>query len=172
MIEPRRPQAIPPDPSTFYRVNEEVARELERLDRAGALDGLRALLEASGAELWVSAARPRDGFEELVGVLRPGPRGAGAAQGVSPLPPPPGAVAEGCSCGEEDPMAPPASAAGAGGWDHASVLAQRSRFTVELPDGTAREVYMPDHVCPSCLNELDNHIAGCARVCARCDFKW
>lgn len=172
MIEPAWRQAPPADPSTFYRVNEELARELERLDRTGALDGLRALLEASGAELWVSAARPKDGFEEALGVLRPGPRGAGEARGVSPLPPPEAQAAEGCSCGEDDPTTAPAAGAPAGGWDHASVLAQRSRFTVELPDGTAREVYMPDHVCPACLNELDNHIAGCARVCARCEFTW
>lgn len=161
---------LPPDPSAFYRVNEEVARELERLDRAGALDGLRALLDGAGAELWVSAARPEDGLEELVGVLRPGPRAA-RPTGVPPLPPAPAAPAEGCGCGAEGEAAdaPPAPA---GGWDHAGVLTTRSRFTVELPDGTAREVYMPDHVCPSCFNDHDNLIDACARVCARCAFRW
>jgi hypothetical protein len=43
---------------------------------------------------------------------------------------------------------------------------------VTLPDGTAREVYMPDHVCPSCFNDQDNHIDECARVCTRCAFRW
>lgn len=169
MLDPRR--LLPPDPSAFYRVNEEVARELERLDRSGALERLRGLLEGSGSELWVSAARPEDGLEELVGVLRPGPRGEGAT-GVPDLPPPPAVEAEGCSCGaaEEAPARSPDNARG--GWDHAGVLAARSRFTVELPDGTAREVYMPDHVCPSCFNDHDNHIDACARVCARCAFRW
>lgn len=169
MIDPRR--LAPPDPSAFYRVNEEVARELERLDRSGALERLRGLLEGAGAELWVSAARPRDGLEELVGVLRPGTRGAAA--GVPDLPPAPGEVAEGCSCGPGDEEVPGAAAGDArGGWDHAGVLAARSRFTVELPDGTAREVYMPDHVCPSCFNDADNRIDACARVCTRCAFRW
>lgn len=170
MFDPRR--LLPPDPSAFYRVNEEVARELERLDRSGALDRLRGLLEGSGAELWVSAARPQDGLEEMVGVLRPGARGH-EVTGVPDLPPAPGSQAEGCSCGpDEEAATAPAGAAGPGGWDHAGVLATRSRFTVELPDGTAREVYMPDHVCPSCFNDQDNHIDACARVCARCAFRW
>ncbi|MBX3466214.1 MAG: hypothetical protein KF878_04865 [Planctomycetes bacterium] len=159
---------LPPDPSAFYRVNEEVARELERLDRAGALDGLRALLDGAGAELWVSAARPEDRLE-LVGVLRPGPRGA--AGGTCRRCPRAGRAGRGCGCGAEGEAAdgPPAPA---GGWDHAGVLTTRSRFTVELPDGTAREVYMPDHVCPSCFNDHDNLIDACARVCARCAFRW
>ncbi|MCO5172351.1 MAG: hypothetical protein M9894_39130 [Planctomycetes bacterium] len=162
---------LPPDPSAFYRVNEEVARELERLDRAGALDGLRALLEGAGAELWVSAARPGDGLEEVVGVLRPGPRPERPA-GVPGLPPAPAIPTDGCGCGAEGVDLPAASEAHAGGWDHAGVLTTRSRFTVELPDGTAREVYMPDHVCPSCFNDHDNLIDACARVCARCAFRW
>lgn len=167
MLDPRR--LIPPDPSAFYRVNEEVARELERLDRAGAFDRLRGLLEGSGAELWVSAARPQDGLEEAIGVLRPGPRG-GEEAGVPDLPPAPVVVAQGCSCGGDAvvPPGPPPRA----GWDHAGVLSARSRFTVELPDGTAREVYMPDHVCPSCFNDHGNVIDGCARACARCGFRW
>ncbi len=168
MLDPRR--LLPPDPSAFYRVNEEVARELERLDRSGALDRLRGLLEGSGAELWVSGARPQDGLEELIGVLRPGPRGD-VVTGVPELPPAPALDAEGCSCGGDD-EAPQVTSGAPGGWDHAGVLATRSRFTVELPDGTAREVYMPDHVCPSCFNDDDNHIDACARVCARCAFRW
>lgn len=169
MLDPRR--LLPPDPSAFYRVNEEVARELERLDRSGALDRLRGLLEGSGAELWVSAARPQDGLEEAIGVLRPGPRGD-AVTGVPDLPPAPATPAEGCSCGAEGEAPPGAAPHAHGGWEHAGVLTSRSRFTVELPDGTAREVYMPDHVCPSCFNDHDNVIDACARVCARCGFRW
>jgi hypothetical protein len=165
---------MPPDPSAFFRVNEEVARELERLDRSGALEPLRALLEGSGAELWVSAAKPKDGLEELVGILRPGPRTGARRAPVMPLPP----VATrsddaGCSCGTpEDNEEQAAEGDAAGGWDHAGVLATRSRFVVELPDGSAREVYMPDHVCPSCFSDEENQIDGCARVCARCAFRW
>lgn len=122
----------PPDPSPFFRLNEEVARELTRLEASGALDGLRGLLGAAGAELWVTSARPADGLEELVGILRPGP----------------------------------------GGWDPAGVLATRSRFVVTYPDGATREVYMPDHICPSCWNDQDNVISDATRRCARCAFAW
>lgn len=166
---------MPPDPSAFYRVNEEVARELERLDRSGALEPLRALLEGSGAELWVSAARPQEGLEELVGILRPGPRAQGRTAPVMGLPPVAAPSEDaGCSCGTPDENEEQQAAPGAvaGGWDHAGVLATRSRFVVALPDGSAREVYMPDHVCPSCFSDEENQIDGCARVCARCAFRW
>lgn len=165
---------MPPDPSAFYRVNEEVARELERLDRSGALEPLRALLEGSGAELWVSAAKPGEGLEELLGILRPGPRTDARRAPVMGLPPVAGPRSEdaGCGCGSADDGEGQGQGAVAGGWDHAGVLAARSRFVVELPDGSAREVYMPDHVCPSCFSDEENQIDGCARVCARCAFRW
>ena len=51
------------------------------------------------------------------------------------------------------------------------MLATRSRFRVTLADGP-REVYMPDHVCPACWNDVDNAIDACARVCSRCAFRW
>ena len=163
------------DPSSFYRLNEEVAAELARLELAGALDRLQELLRAAGSELWISAARPDQGLEELLGVLRPRrapPRAeltAPAGEAEDP--------GEGCGCAqpaspawvellreeEQDPR---------GGWDSQGYLAARSRFRVELPDGSAREVYMPDHVCPSCLHEEGNALAGCARTCARCAFSW
>ncbi len=174
---PGRAPAPAVDPSAFYRLNEEVARELARLDRAGALEGLRALLAESGAELWVASVRPRDGLEELVGVLRPGAR----PPEPPPIPAPPaheeGADGAGCGAGcggERRAAAEGAHAPGGsrGGWDHEGVLAVRSRFTVVLPDGTPREVYMPDHVCPACLGDDGNAIDACARVCGRCGFRW
>ena len=162
------------DPSRFYRLNEELAAELARLATSGALDRLQELLSAGGSELWVSAARPEDGLEELLGVLRPGRPAVSAVA-------PPRADAhddgEGCGC------AAPASEAWVealrelerepgGGWESEGWMAARSRFRVELPDGTVREVYMPDHVCPSCLHEEGNALDACARSCARCAFQW
>ncbi|MEZ6185121.1 MAG: hypothetical protein R3F62_08955 [Planctomycetota bacterium] len=157
-----------PDPSSFYRVNEELAHELERLEQAGHLERLLELLDAADVELFVSAARPREGLEELIGVLRP--RSA-TPPGPRPLPQAPEA-SEGCA-------GPPSAAhvgalrraAARGGWDHAGVLAARSRFKVELPDGP-REVYMPDHVCPRCFHDEDNTLESCARRCAVCGFAW
>ncbi len=119
------------DPSSFYRLNEEIALELGRLEAAGQLDRLRELVGAAGTELAVSSIRAREGLEELIGVLQ-----------------------------ERD------------GWDHESYLAARSQFTVVLPDGNAREVYMPDHICPSCYNDARNAIDSCSRNCAACGFAW
>jgi hypothetical protein len=58
-----------------------------------------------------------------------------------------------------------------GGFDCESYMTARSQFVV-VQDGEAREVYMPDHLCPSCWNEQDNKISECARVCGRCHFEW
>lgn len=159
------------DPSRFYRLNEEVALELARLEREGHLARLQELLAAGGLELWVSSTVRREGLEELLGVLRP-PSVASAAEIPTPtgLPPasPPGEP--GCGCDAAGESAPPA--AREGGWDHESVLATRSRFQVLYPDGEAREVYMPDHICPLCLNEEGNVLDSCARACASCGFRW
>lgn len=167
-----------PDPSAFYRLNEELAAELSRLERAGQLTRLQELLAAAGSELWISAARPGDGLEELLGVLRPGRRAPASSEapavGQAADEPDPG---EGCGCAQpaseawvealrELERTPP------GGWDSEGYLAARSRFRVELPDGTVSEVYMPDHVCPSCLHEEGNALGECARRCARCAFSW
>lgn len=163
-----------PDPSSFYRLNEEIADELARLDAEGALDRLKGLLAAGGAELWVSAARPGEGLEELLGVLRAGV-GAGRRGAVRPLEPvgPPPEEAS-CSCAPSGAAgaASPAPPRAAGGWDHRGVLPVRSRFTVVWRDGSAGEVYMPDHICPTCWNDAGNHLDACARVCGSCGFAW
>jgi hypothetical protein len=164
------------DPSSFYRLNEELALELQRLEREGALDRLQELLASADAELLVASARPLLGQEELLGVLRP--RRAPAAQPTTQraLDPEPDVAQEGCGCGDGEAglsaATAEAQAAAAAGWDHEGVLAARSRFTVVLPDGTAREVYMPDHVCPACGNEAQNVIDACARRCGACRFEW
>ena len=58
-----------------------------------------------------------------------------------------------------------------GGFDFESYMTARSQFLVTL-EGEAREVYMPDHLCPSCWNTEGNKISECARVCGRCAFEW
>lgn len=161
------------DPSTFFRLNEELAAEVARLDRAGALDRLKELLAAAEAELWIASARPDAGLEELLGVLRPGE--PGPAPPRTGLPPAPAEVASGCNCGPSDARADRAPAAVdplPSGWDHERVLAARSRFTLRTPSGEPREVYMPDHICPACWNEAGNHIASCDRTCGACGFAW
>lgn len=119
------------DPTAFFRLNEELARELARLQATGALARLEELLTSAGSELWLAAVRPQDGLEEPLGALRPGQP-----------------------------------------FDPEEALTARSRFQVALPDGSVREVYMPDHVCPACFNDQDNVIDSCARACARCSFRW
>ena len=161
------------DPSSFYRLNEEIGAELRRLEASGALAPLKELLRAGGQELLVASVRRGEGLEELVGVL-------GSGEGPAPAPPPPAlpptidASSEpvACDCGpggEESATRPQPARAG---WDSDSYLATRSRFTVVFPDGQARELYMPDHVCPLCLNDEANWIEHCGRACASCDFRW
>jgi hypothetical protein len=172
------------DPSSFYRTNEEVARELARLERSGALDRLLELLAAGGLSLRVQSVRESEGLEELLGVLSPRlPDAApetpvrlalaparptlGGCSGSCAVPP----TAERVSSVREELARP------RGGFDYESYVTARSQFVVvypgESPDGdAAREVYMPDHVCPGCWNDRDNKIDECARVCARCGFRW
>lgn len=164
------------DPSSFYRLNEEIAAEVRRLEEAGVLAPLQELLRAGGQELLVASVRRAEGLEELVGVLGPAagslPRGASApAVALPPALDPTGEPAP-CDCG---PGADEAASAGSEprpGWDAESYLATRSRFTALFPDGEARELYMPDHVCPVCLNDEANWIEDCGRACASCDFRW
>ncbi len=118
------------DLSLFYRLNEEIAREVERVEQAGHLDALRTLVEAANVELLVCSARPTEGLEEVLGALR------------------------------------------ADGWDHEAFLTARSQFTVTLEGQAPREVYMPDPICPQCVNDSGNTIDSCSRVCSACGFAW
>lgn len=158
------------DPSSFYRLNEEIALELQRLERAGDLDRLLGLLKGANVELHVVSARPREGFEELIGALRPKTEAsAPALASLRDLPPDDGEAPLGCAPEQDAELAAPS---GGGGWDHEGVLAARSRFTVLLPNGQAHEVYMPDHICPACRNDAGNVINECSRVCGSCEFAW
>lgn len=164
------------DPSSFYRLNEEIAAEVRRLEEAGVLAPLQELLRAGGQELLVASVRRAEGLEELVGVLGPsvGASPTGAPTPASGLPPatdPTGEPAA-CDCGPEQEGEPAPAAGPRAGWDAESYLATRSRFTALFPDGEARELYMPDHVCPLCLNDEANWIEDCGRACASCDFRW
>ena len=53
---------------------------------------------------------------------------------------------------------------------------RRPGMTEESADAGApegpREVYMPDHVCPSCFHDEDNTLDACSRACAVCGFTW
>lgn len=166
------------DPSSFYRLNEEIAAEVRRLEETGALAPLQELLRAGGQELLVASVRRREGLEELVGVL--GPRVATPGAGLEPAAPavslPPALDPSGepaaCDCGPAGAAEAPSGEAPRAGWDAESYLATRSRFTALFPDGEARELYMPDHVCPLCLNDEANWIEDCGRACASCDFRW
>jgi len=158
------------DPSAFFRLNEELAAEVGRLERAGALDRLKELLAAGDSELWVAAVRPRVGLEEAIGVLRPGAPGAELPRGE--LAPTPLAAPGPCDCGPDAAAPAGASAPATSGWDAAGVLAARSRFTIQTPAGDPVEVYMPDHVCPRCWNDDRNQLASCARACGACGFRW
>ena len=144
--------------------------EFERLEAAGHLDRVLDLLEGAEAQLLVSSCRPAEGLEELVGALRPRGEGTAEAPALRSLPP---------DNDDEDPIgcgpegeAPAIAVGQRSGWDHEGVLAARSRFTVVLPTGEAREVYMPDHVCPACFNDAGNAIDACSRVCGACRFAW
>ncbi|MBL4846969.1 MAG: hypothetical protein JKY65_15725 [Planctomycetes bacterium] len=171
------PAAPSADPSSFYRLNEEIAAEVRRLEEAGALAPLQELLRAGGQELLVASVRRSEGLEELVGVLGPGvPAAPAASQSTAPAPLPPALEQVGdpaCDCGPAGEAADEGpSDAQRPGWDAESYLAVRSRFTTLFPDGQARELYMPDHVCPVCLNDEANWIEDCGRACAACDFRW
>ena len=161
------------DPTSFFRLNEEIAIELQRVERAGHFTRLLELPGTANVELYVTSARPAEGLEELIGSLRArtGPSQASVATSRALSP-----EDETDGCGAPDPGALDVVRAEladtSGGWDHEGSLAARSRFTIVLPNGEAREDYMPDHMCPACYNEHGNVIDSCSRVCGACKFAW
>jgi hypothetical protein len=165
------------DPSSFFRMNEEVARELARLERGGVLDRLLELLRDSGSKLRVTSFREDEGLEEILGVVEPRREDPAAETpvdlGLAPVSPKLGGCNGGCGSVDEERAAAVAGelARPRGGFDFESYMTARSQFVVVL-EGDAREVYMPDHLCPSCWNEEHNKISECARVCGRCGFEW
>jgi len=165
------------DPSSFYRLNEEIARELARLEREGALDGLLGLLADADVKLRIASFRDAEGLEELLGVLEPRREGAAlevaSELGLSPVAPRLAGCAGGCGSVDEERAEAVSRELESprGGFDYESYMTARSQFVVSL-DGEAREVYMPDHLCPSCWNTEGNKISECARVCGRCSFEW
>jgi hypothetical protein len=166
-----------PDPSTFFRLNEEIARELARLEREGSLAPLLELLETAGVKLRVTSFRDAEGLEEILGVLEPRradaapevPSELGLAAATERL----AGCRGGCGSVDEERAASVAEelARPRGGFDYEGYMTARSQFVV-VEDGDAREVYMPDHLCPSCFNTEGNRISECARVCGRCGFEW
>lgn len=164
------------DPSSFYRLNEALAREVARLDAQGALDPLKELLAAGGQTLRVSSLRAEEGLEELLGELRPGSPGT-APLAVFDLTPATSAKLAGCGgcatpSGEKVEAVARELRAPPGGFDYEGFMAVRSQFLITPRQGEPREVYMPDHVCPECLNLDGNAIKECSRVCGRCGFEW
>ena len=62
----------PRDFSTFYRANDEAAREIARLLASGALDGLVQSLRKAGARLELEAFSPALRQKEFLGWIDPG----------------------------------------------------------------------------------------------------
>ncbi|HZU96799.1 MAG TPA: hypothetical protein VFF73_08920 [Planctomycetota bacterium] len=167
-----------PDPSSFFRLNEEIAREIARLERSGALETLLGLLGDANVQLRVTSFRESEGLEEVLGTVAPRLEDAAPETAVDLGLSPVGPRLGGCSgnCGEVD-EARAASvqeelARPRGGFSYEDTMTARSQFVVVYPDGEAREVYMPDHLCPSCWNAEKNVISECARICGRCGFEW
>lgn len=166
------------DPSSFFRINEEIAGELARLERSGVLDRLLDLLAAGDVTLRVASLRERDGLDELLGQLSP--RLDGAAPEVPAELGPGSAEPRPAGCGGCGGAADVERVRGVaaelerprGGWDHEGFMTARSRFVVALPGGEPREIYAPDHACPSCWNAEGNRLSSCARACVRCGFEW
>jgi hypothetical protein len=166
-----------PDPSSFFRMNEEVAHELARLEREGALDRLLQLLGDGELKLRIASFRESEGLEELLGVLEPRHHDAASEVpselGLSPVRPRLAGCAGGCGEVDEERTEGVAAelARPRGGFDFESYMTARSQFVVTLED-EPREVYMPDHLCPGCWNSEGNNISECARVCGRCGLEW
>ena len=118
------------DPSSFYRLNEEIAAEIARLEGEGHLDRLLGLVADADVELLVSSIRPREGLEEPLGFLRPRREGAASTPAVRTLAPADGDRL-GCAVPSEDATAAVRAelTRPAGGWDHEGVLTARSRLS-------------------------------------------
>jgi hypothetical protein len=145
------------DVSSFYLANEEIAREIQGLVANGALEGLIDLLKAADLSLCFESRREHEGLRETVGFL--GPNTAPASEDARRLPLAPTT--------ETDPLLQ-----SGGPFEPSKTLCARSRFTIVGRDGQAREVYMPDHICPECSQHQGNIIESCERVCCSCGFRW
>lgn len=140
--------------SRFYFGSEELARELQRVLEAGALDQVLELLRHYDIELVLEARTESLGLRETIGRLRSLPKRPARSL--------PMAREE-----SDDPLL-----RASGPWDALSNLRARSRIELVTPEGEVAEAYMPDHVCPRCLNEVGNSIESCRRRCASCDYEW
>lgn len=150
------------DVSSFYLGNEEVAREVTRLIDDGSLSTLLDILHEYGLTLGLEARREELGLREKIGYLgERGPEKKTKFPRKLPVYQP----------DAEDPLLRRPVEKGPL-WDPLASLSTRSRFTIVRRNGQVEEVYMPDHICPDCFNELGNKIDECDRVCANCDFRW
>jgi hypothetical protein len=148
--------------SSFYLGNEELAREITRLVSQGALSNLIDILNEYGLTLGLEARREEQGLKERIGFL-------GHPEKVDPQKSPRKLPL--FQKASEDPLLQ-ANDETRPVWDPLASLCVRSRFTIVRKNGSLEEVYMPDHICPECLNELGNKIDACSRLCVMCDFQW
>jgi hypothetical protein len=151
----------PADVSSFYLGNEELVREITRLLDEGSLVNLLTILKDYGVTLSFEARREDQGLREKIGVL--GTEESSEVKKATELP-----------LYQDHPNDPllRSKASLKGVWDPLATLCTRSRFTIVRRGGELEEVYMPDHVCPECLNDVGNKINSCDRVCVMCDFEW
>lgn len=151
------------DLSSFYLGNEDIATEIQRLITAGHLASLLKLLETNRVSLRIEAVREKQGLREYLGRLPAPPPPPNKPKGPRNLP----LLAPGGGDALFDGTPRPSKI-----WDPGASLCTRSRFSIVRPGGPVEEVYMPDHICPDCLNDFENVIDDCQRVCSVCDFRW
>lgn len=146
------------DVSSFYFGNEQIAREFQRLVESGQLNSLLNLLKEHNCEIVLESRREEQGMSEQIGVFSANPRqNRSTARKQLPI--------------YRGPDLDPLLRAN-GAWNALESICTRSQFTITRRNGTVEEVYMPDHVCPECLNEEGNVIDACQRVCKMCGFSW
>ena len=150
------------DVSSFYLGNEELAREMTRLIENGALQSLFEILQEYGLTLGLEARREDQGLREKIGYL-----GERTPEKKTKIPRKLPLFQENIG----DPLLGNIVKTGFI-WDPLATLSTRSRFTIVRKNGQVEEVYMPDHICPECLNDVSNKIDECDRVCVNCDFRW